>query len=150
MTKQTGFTLIELMIVVAIIGILSTIAFPAFKTYQERTHRNENCKTPLLEIASLLEEFHGLNQKYPAALVTGPLAMGGATIPYETSKGENANKYTFLIDVGSTGSFDTSYKLTCEAAAGTDEDCGNLTYDNYGRKDIVGGNGNRSKEECWR
>jgi len=146
MTKQTGFTLIELMIVVAIIGILSTIAFPAFQTYQERTHRNENCKTPLVEIATLLEEFHGLNQKYPTALVTGPLAMGGNAIPYETSKGD----YTYSITTGATGSLDTSFVLECEVATGVDEDCGNLTYDNYGRKDIVGGNGNRTKEECWR
>jgi len=146
MRKQTGFTLIELMIVVAIIGILSAIAFPAFKTYQERTHRNEHCKTPLLEIATLLEEFHGLNQKYPAALVTGPLSMGGNSIPYETSKGD----YTYKIVAGPTGSLDSSFVLSCTVATGVDEDCGDLSYDNYGRKGTVGGNGTRTVEDCWR
>lgn len=55
MTKQTGFTLIELMIVVAIVGILAAIALPAYANYVKRAQVSEGlaraaaCKTDVTE-----------------------------------------------------------------------------------------------------
>ena len=56
-TMQKGFTLIELMIVVAIIGILAAIALPAYQDYTKRTHVSEGLTLAGGAKASVTEYF---------------------------------------------------------------------------------------------
>ena len=136
MKKQAGFTLIELLIAVVIIGVISTIAIPAFQTFNERTYRAEACKGPILEIALLMEQSRDVNQTYPA-----PGTMSAAGIPYDDS----SEKYNFLIDASTAN----TYTLRCQRIDPTwDNDCGDLTYDNFGRRGRTGAG--RTVEECWR
>jgi len=64
MNHQRGFTLIELMIVVVIIGILAAIAIPNYQNYVRRTIC-EDAKASLVSVASALERYRAQHNKYP-------------------------------------------------------------------------------------
>jgi general secretion pathway protein G len=67
MRRTAGFTLIELIVVVAIIGILATIAVPAMKTAPQRA-RESALKEDLFTLRSCLDQFHADRGRYPTSL----------------------------------------------------------------------------------
>ncbi|MGM8870197.1 type IV pilin protein [Psychrobacter sp. 2Y5] len=71
---EHGFTLIELMIVVAILGIISAIAYPSYQGYIERTNRAD-VMNELQNIATTIESRKLAQGRYSNALVTG---LGGS------------------------------------------------------------------------
>jgi prepilin-type N-terminal cleavage/methylation domain-containing protein len=76
MTKRAGFTLIELTITVAIIGILSATAIGLFKAQQLRAKRTE-AMTNVEGIGKMERAYFGENGIYPAALVAAPAGLPG-------------------------------------------------------------------------
>lgn len=81
MQKKNGFTLIELMIVVMIIGILSAIAYPSYQEFVVRSNRSA-AQQFMLEVASREEQYMLDTRTYTATIGDGGLQM---TIPDEVS-----------------------------------------------------------------
>ncbi len=80
--KSFGFTLIEVMIVVVIVGILATVAYPSYTEHVTRSNRAEALRE-LVRIANLQEQFFVDSRSYTANL--SQLGLGsGATFTTET------------------------------------------------------------------
>jgi len=67
--KHLGFTLIELLVTIAIIGILASVAFPAFTDYVVRSNRTEG-QRELVRIANLQEQYYTDSRVYTSVMTT--------------------------------------------------------------------------------
>jgi type IV pilus assembly protein PilE len=97
--KQGGFTLIELMITVAIVGILSAVAYPAYTSHLIKGSRAA-AKAQMLDLANREQQFLLSTRAYvtyDSTTTTTPMSVSGYSLPPEVSA-----KYNATIVVGST------------------------------------------------
>lgn len=80
MGKRNGFTLIELMIVVAIIGILAAIAYPSYTQYKVRTQRVD-AQSEMMSIANRMQLLKTVNHSFAGATVADSSIYGMASTP---------------------------------------------------------------------
>jgi type IV pilus assembly protein PilE len=141
--KQSGFTLIELMIVVAIVGILAAIAYPSYQSYTERTGRADGM-AKLMEIMQAQERFYSQNQSYTANLGAGGLAYGVAA---NAAVASDEGRYN-ITAAACGGGIASCVALTADAVGrqASDTRCGDLTLDSRGTK---GAGGTLAVQDCW-
>src|SRR5712671_5958692 len=77
MKKQPGFTLVELMIVCAVLGIIAMVAIPAYTEQVARGKRGE-AKAALLRGAQQMERYYTVNNCYPSSAATCGTATSSA------------------------------------------------------------------------
>lgn len=135
--KQSGFTLIEAMIVVAIIGIISAIAYPSYDEYAKRGNRTEG-QALLSDASARQERYFAQNNAYITD--DGDIAKLGL----KNGNKSETNKYTLTV---SKVDGDGGYTLTAEQGF-NDAKCGNLTQDALGKKGRTGSD--KPVVECWR
>ncbi|MEY3123417.1 MAG: type IV pilin protein [Nitrosomonas sp.] len=131
-----GFTLVELMIVVAIAGILASVAYPSYVDSVQRGNRAE-ARGILLEIAQSLERNFTEANRYDQN------SAGNAfTLPVAQSPRTGAAKYTIQFSAGPT---QTTYTLgAVPAGTMTGDACGTLTLTHTGVKSAGG-----TVADCW-
>ncbi len=140
-----GMTLIELMIVVAILGIITAIGYPSYLDYVKKTRRAEGMGE-LLELADRMERHYsdiGTYDKVVSGVVSD---MTAADIYRTTTAG---GYYTLSIAAGTTNvTFTASAAPTSKGQQNTDK-CGTFTIRADGRKTVSGGS--LSATDCnWR
>ncbi len=126
MKQKKGFTLLELLIVIAIIGTLSTLIFPNFMVARQKA-RDTKRQTDLKSIQTALDLYYSIcNFKYPTTVVSGgsikcttstPQSTLMATVPTDPIN-NTTYKYTFVVS-------DTAYTITAKLEIG-----GNITVTN--------------------
>jgi type IV pilus assembly protein PilE len=130
-----GFTLIELMIVVAIIAILASVAYYNYSKYAFRAHRVDG-KEFLERVASAQERYYTNFNKYSPDLTTLNFTNNLSTKGY----------YSVATANGATGD-NQSFLLTATALSPQDKDaCGNLTLSNANAQGFTG---SQTNGNCW-
>jgi type IV pilus assembly protein PilE len=152
-----GFTLIELLIAVAIVAILSAIAYPSYQEYVRRANRAEG-QSLLLDAAARQERFFAQNNTY----VTSQANLAQLQLKNTTTSGSGASATTVVSS--ETGKYqlavssadgDGGYTLTARQQFGDEARCGNLTLNAIGIKGrnitATGSSGlAKSVQDCWR
>jgi len=149
-----GFTLIEMMIVAAVIAILAAIAYPAYTEQMRKSQRAEG-KAALMRAAQLLERSFTQNGSYPsgaAALATLYGAASGTSVyshpdsPMSASLGKYRIEY---LPAAGVAPVEFELRATPQVHAISDADCPTIGIDSRGRR-LVSGSPAAAASRCWR
>lgn len=144
-----GFTLIELMIVVAIVGILAAIAYPSYQD-SVRKSRRADAKAVLQQAAQWMERFYTENNRYDqnttATAVAGTAGLFATTSSLTQAPIEGTTKY-YNITVATPDA--NSFTLSAAPIAGgamASDPCGTFALTQTGAKSVTG---SLSADQCW-
>jgi len=130
--RSRGFTVVELLVVVVIVGVLAAIALPAYKNQMQKTRRSD-AKSALIGAAGQMERYMTEHGTYSTATLTL------ISVPATTQNG-----YYTLSLANLTAS---SYTLRAAPAGNQVGDpCGTMTYTDQGVKGVTG---SLSVSDCW-
>jgi len=128
--RQRGFTLIELMVVVAIVGILAAIAYPSYKQHVLKTHRRA-AQACLLELAQWMERYY-----------TNRMTYAGATLPNTTCRNDLATRYRFSFRGRPNANSYTIQAVPVTTGPQKSDECGTLTVKHTGER-------SPTRPGCW-
>lgn len=135
--RQSGFSLIELMIVVAIIAIISSIALPSYQSYIQKVRRGD-AQAALAALASAMERYYVDNRTFVGAtaaqLYSDKVPVDGGATHYDLAIA-NATRRDFTLSATPAG-------------AQEKDKCGTLSLSRNGVKGVK--NNSLPLDQCWR
>ena len=156
-----GFTLIELMITVAIVAILAALALPSYSAYVARARRAD-ARTQLLQAAQFMQRFYAANDRYnldrsnnsvlgipplgmPESLRKSPADSTAGTAIYQLNTSiTTSGNYTATVTV-------SAYTLTMAPITGgvaAADGCGMFTITSTGVRGVA--SATKTRDECWK
>jgi type IV pilus assembly protein PilE len=141
--RMRGMTLVELMTVVVVLAIISSIALPTYRKYLIRAQRSEG-KIALLQLQTAQEKYYMQNNTYTDKVTVSSTAdVPGLGLPGTSETGK------YKVEVKTLGVGGQTYTATATPQTGQadDKDCANLTINERGVRGI---SGTKTPEFCWK
>jgi type IV pilus assembly protein PilE len=141
--RTTGFTLIELMVVIVIATILITIAVPSYTNQMRKAHRTD-ARTAVLDLAQREERYLSTNSSY----TTNPANLGYSGTSFPVNIGSGYYKLDVCVSAtlpcSGNATTGTAFKITATAIGtqANDLTCQTLSVDNTGNQTATSAN-------CW-
>lgn len=137
--KNEGFTLIELMITVAVIGILASIAYPSYQE-QVRKSRRADAQGALLELSNFMERFFTENNRYDQNRAGNAVAL-----PFAESPKDGMTKYYDLsFQAGALNQTQYTLQAVPKGAQANDR-CGTFRLTHTGARSV-----STTATDCWK
>jgi len=137
--NKEGFTLIELMIVIAVVSIMAAIAIPAYTSNVEKTRRAD-AQGSFLQFANAMERHY--TEQTPFTYVGA--TVGSATSNTFTNQSPKTGTAFYTLSISAVGT--NSYTLQATPTGSQSSDtCGSLTLTNAGVKGVS----SSTVDLCW-
>jgi len=146
--REHGFSLMELMITVAIVAILARIAYPSYQQYVLKSHRAD-AKTALLDLATRQERFFTLQNNYTT--VPASLGYGAASFPFAIQSGTQSYYQLSVTVTGTPGTASAPAYTATAAPIGPQQSdgCGTYTLNQLGVQNNTNTAAGTTSAQCW-
>lgn len=155
--KIKGFSLIELMITIAIVAILASIALPSYSGYVARARRAD-ARTQLLQAAQFMQRFYAANDQYLQDRAANNILGTSVGMPdnLRVSPADSTALYQLNTAIAAAGNYTasvttTAYTLTMAPITGRPmaaDGCGMFTISSTGIRGVAGAT--KTRDECWK
>lgn len=142
MRKQVGLTLIELMVVVAVLAILSAIAYPLYTDQVQKSRRTE-ARVVLNELALAQNRYFTVNGSYATQVQLGTVYNDALDKMTDRNGDGTPDYYTINLVRPTATTFDITATATGPQEA--DDDCATLSIDELGARTATGD----APGKCW-
>ena len=145
--RLAGMTLIELLVAMAIVGVLAAIAVPSYTAYVRSANRTDATRELLLD-AQMLQKCYSQNFAYTGGNAPCP-AGSGLTSP----SGQGYYQITITVPDPNGNNPAPSYAITAAPTAGTtqafDTACASFTLESNGTQSAQNSGGTDNTQTCW-
>lgn len=142
--RASGFTLVEMLTTLALLGVLAAVAYPSYAAHLHRAHRAD-AQAALMDAAFFMQRHYAAHHRYDTGDASAPLVNLPA--PLNQSPRQGAGHYVIHVTQADAGSYTLSATPTATGPMAHDP-CGSLTLNQHHSRGVTGTT--VSVAQCWR